>query len=226
MKKAENIKKPLYKKWWFWVIVVSLVGAVGSGLSDSGESEKPPTGQTETQSPPSTQEPSEMSVSTPAGTTPEPESETPEPAEISEPDLTFEFDVLQKGFISISENTTIEEILSFVDENSLFYIEKEYNKFSGGKTVQYKIAYGEDVSNQSKPYWGDCLTVDFDKDNGDKILNAQYANSHSYECSYLFYNYGTWNDFSDQNAEDYSGYYFVKTISGNNEGIVVKYNWP
>lgn len=33
----EKQKKPIFKKWWFWVIVVILVGAVGSGLSGNDE---------------------------------------------------------------------------------------------------------------------------------------------------------------------------------------------
>lgn len=48
-------QKPLYKKWWFWVIVVSLVGAAGSGIAGGGKSAEPDTSrppvQTETQAP-------------------------------------------------------------------------------------------------------------------------------------------------------------------------------
>lgn len=60
MNKKEKVKKPLYKKWWFWVIVVTLVGAMGSGLSGGDKpAEQPPTAQTKTQAPTSTPEPSE-----------------------------------------------------------------------------------------------------------------------------------------------------------------------
>ena len=47
--KNPNIKKPVYKKWWFWVIVVCLVGAVGSGLSGGNEPTEPPIDGTKTQ---------------------------------------------------------------------------------------------------------------------------------------------------------------------------------
>lgn len=60
MAKNENgqkAKKPLYKKWWFWVIVVSLVGAAGSGLSGSDEPAEPSASQTETTPPSESQEP-------------------------------------------------------------------------------------------------------------------------------------------------------------------------
>ena len=84
MSKKEKVKKPLYKKWWFWVIVVSLVGGVGSGLSGGGKpAAQPPAGQTETQAPASTQEPSETPEGGPSEATQEPEGESQEPLEIS-----------------------------------------------------------------------------------------------------------------------------------------------
>lgn len=47
MAKKEKVQKPLYKKWWFWVVAVSIVGAVGTGLfgggtTDAGPSDAPP----------------------------------------------------------------------------------------------------------------------------------------------------------------------------------------
>lgn len=75
MKKKENVKKPLYKKWWFWVIVVLVLGAIGAGLSDDEPSEQPSISQTETQVPPSIPEPSGSSVGDPAEATPGPESD-------------------------------------------------------------------------------------------------------------------------------------------------------
>ncbi|MDE8264031.1 DUF4352 domain-containing protein [Erysipelothrix rhusiopathiae] len=33
-----EIKKPFYKKWWFWLIIIVFIGAIGSQL---GNSEKP-----------------------------------------------------------------------------------------------------------------------------------------------------------------------------------------
>ena len=32
---GENTKKPFYKKWWFWVLVVLAIGAAGSGGDDT-----------------------------------------------------------------------------------------------------------------------------------------------------------------------------------------------
>ena len=213
MKMSEKGRGPIYKNRRLWVLVFAFVVVLATGLAGcSAGMELPPTDQTETQAPASSLEPSEAL----------PDGDSAETT--TEPDITFEFDVLQSGFISISENTTIEDILSFVDENSLFYTEQEYNTTTGGKTVQYKIAYEKGVSYQSHADSGDYLKIEFDRDNGDIILNAQYVNSRSHGYSALFYSYGTWYDFSNQNAEDYSGYYNVKSLGGNNEGIIVKYN--
>lgn len=33
MEKKDKVQKPLYKKWWFWLIVLSVLGAAGNGLS-------------------------------------------------------------------------------------------------------------------------------------------------------------------------------------------------
>lgn len=91
MAKKEKVQKPLYKKWWFWVVAVSLVGAVGTGLfgggtTDAGPSDAPPPpaetqkGETE-QEPVVTPEPSTSQA--PADSAPgtqEPPAETgPEP---------------------------------------------------------------------------------------------------------------------------------------------------
>ena len=35
--------KPLYKKWWFWLVLVVLIGAVGSAMGGGEEAEKPQT---------------------------------------------------------------------------------------------------------------------------------------------------------------------------------------
>lgn len=79
MAKKEKAQKQLYKKWWFWVIVVSLVGAVGTGLSGGGTTDAKPSdappppvetqkGETE-QEPVVTPEPSASQA--PADSTPE-----------------------------------------------------------------------------------------------------------------------------------------------------------
>lgn len=168
--------------------------------------------------------PTESAPIIPTESTPVPEAKTPELPEISEPpaaDPVYDFDVLQNGFISISESTTTDDILSFVEENSLFYSE---NEVTIDKTVYYIIAYEEGVTRPKYADSGDYLTISFDRASGNTIQYAQYVNASAYGCSALFYNYGTWYHFRDQNAEDYSGYYSIKGSSFDADGITVKYN--
>lgn len=79
MDKKEKVKKPLYKKWWFWVIVVCLVGAIGNGLSGGSGSDKPvepSTAQTVPQAPTRDQEQIKTPEENPVETAQEPETKT------------------------------------------------------------------------------------------------------------------------------------------------------
>lgn len=85
MTKKEKTQKPLYKKWWFWVIVVFLVGAAGSGLSGGDKPVEP--GPSTSQTPPAEtkQEPEAHTAETsqaPANSAPE----TKEPPTETEPE--------------------------------------------------------------------------------------------------------------------------------------------
>lgn len=79
MAKKEKVQKPLYKKWWFWVVAVSLVGAVGTGLFGGGttDSDAPPP-PAETQKAETKQEPE----APPAETSQAPADSTPETSEL------------------------------------------------------------------------------------------------------------------------------------------------
>ena len=162
-------------------------------------------------------------VSTPAEKEPPAivSTEIPEPSEPLETDTPIDFDILQNGFISISKDTTIDDVLSFVEDNSLFYSE---NEVTIDKTVYFIIAYEEGVTAPRYADSGDYIEISFDRANGDTIQYAQYINSANYDCSALYYNSGTWYHFRDQNAEDYSGYYNVKGSTFDADGIVVKYD--
>ena len=73
MDKKEKPQKPLYKKWWFWLIALCVLGAVGNGLS--GGNSSVPAG-----SPPS------VSASSPPAESPPENSGTPSsPAESDPP---------------------------------------------------------------------------------------------------------------------------------------------
>lgn len=90
-KKVPKVKKPLYKKWWFWVIAVLVLGGIGNAIDgDTDTVDAPPTSsvyrgtlpsQKPSQSPTQTQAPEETVQSTPTPT-PEP---TPTPAPTAKP---------------------------------------------------------------------------------------------------------------------------------------------
>lgn len=74
MAKKEKAQKPLYKKWWFWVIAVSLVGAVGTGLFGGDKPVEP--GPSTSQTPPA--ETKQEPEAPPAETSQAPADSTPE----------------------------------------------------------------------------------------------------------------------------------------------------
>ncbi len=133
-----------------------------------------------------------------------------------------EYDTLQTLFVAFTPDTTVEELESFITEHSLSFTSQEYNKLSGGKTLKYIIAYTDGVAKQKYADSGDYIDITFDKDNGLKLMYAQYCNLKALGPSALFYCYGNWYDFSNSNAEDYSGYYLVNTLS-REDGITIEY---
>jgi len=77
-------QKPIFKKWWFWVIVILVLGGIGSVMGGGSETTDPDSSQPSAQTQPETQSvASEPQETAPTETTPETESQ--EPAE--SPDL-------------------------------------------------------------------------------------------------------------------------------------------
>lgn len=87
---AKN-KKPFYKKWWFWVIIAVIgIGALGSaGGSDTAEPSRPAASQQTAAAP----EKTDMPVESKPETEPEPEPE-PEPVSYAPYNVTELFDAL------------------------------------------------------------------------------------------------------------------------------------
>jgi len=153
-----------------------------------------------------------------------PDIETSESTTISETEYikVVEYDTLQSLFVSFTPDTTVEELESFVTEHFLSFTSQEYNKLSGEKTLKYIIAYTDGVAKQKYADSGDYIDIIFDKDNDLNLMYAQYCNLKAFGPSALFYCYGTWYDFRDANASDYSGYYLVDSLS-REDGITIEY---
>lgn len=146
MSKNRNNGKPLYKKWWFWVIVVSLVGAAGTGLSGGGKPSEPSASQTETQAPaPSeSQEPETTPEPIPSET--EPETET-KPAE-AEPDARAALDDVLGGttfYENVRNDVTgrWRELVFYSSENIVDHAVEYYNAyFSSDDEVHIAVNLG------------------------------------------------------------------------------------
>lgn len=147
-----------------------------------------------------------------------------EPATVPETEdiKVVEYDTLQTLFVSFTPDTTVEELENLIAEHDLSFTSQEYNKLSGGKTLKYIIAYTDGVAKQKYADSGDYIDVTFDKDNDLKLMYAQYCNLKAIGPSALLYCYGNWYSFSDSNANDYSGYYLVNTLS-REDGITIEY---
>lgn len=144
--------------------------------------------------------------------------ETEPPTELP---VVYEYDSLQTIFLSFTHDTTVEELDALIADNGLCYTRKEYNKSGGGKSVGYKIAYTDGAAKQSHADSGDYIKVFFDKESG-MLMTAQYVKSGTVGSA-LLYCFGTWFDFRDSNAEDYSGYYLIDSLS-KEVGITIKYD--
>lgn len=132
----------------------------------------------------------------------------------------YDFDPLQNVFIGITDKTTQDDLNAEIQNRSLCYTTQENNS-SYGKTISYGIAYTEGAAAQRYSDSGDYLNATFHKESG-KIMHAQYVNEHSSKSA-LYYNYGTWFDFREENPGEYSGYYYIDSLS-KNKGITIQYN--
>lgn len=136
--------------------------------------------------------------------------------------MVYSYDSLQKIFIGITSDTTKDDISALIADNNLSFTVQEYNKVSGGKKLEYKLAYSEGSARQRHSEPGDYLEIVFDEDNDYRIMSAHYVNEKNVAYSALFYNYGTWHNFNDNMSEDYTGYY-INDILSKEVGIIIKY---
>ncbi len=132
----------------------------------------------------------------------------------------YNYDTLQALFISISENTSVEDIEKYISDNNLKYTLEHYN----GGIQTYNLAYTEDASLQSYADSGDYIEITFVEEEPYKIRYAQYVEDKKVGYSAIYYNHGVFWDFSDSDKMDgdYTGYY-VSDSFGNDEGITIKY---
>lgn len=195
------MKKTIYKHWWCLMLIILIcIGSVSCGNSDQKEQPKESESDTVT---------SESIVTEPVITEPSVPESTP-----------VEYDALQQVFLALNDDTTIEELNSLITDNDLEYTSQDYN--GTPKTTQVKLAYSHDTALQRYAEAGDYVAVVFDKQVG-TFLYAEYFNHNAFKTA-IYYNYGTYWDFRENEANNsYTGYYYH--VPGDNRGgIVIEYS--
>ncbi len=132
----------------------------------------------------------------------------------------YEYDALQKIYLAITPETTSEAVEELIGEYGLCFTRKEYGGRSETGSISYKIAYTDGAAKQRHADPGDYLDISIGRKTG-TLCHAQYVTS-GVGGSALLYCYGNWFHFSVQNAQDYSGYYYI-SHSSKDQGINIRY---
>ncbi|MBQ8768847.1 MAG: hypothetical protein IJZ15_04285 [Oscillospiraceae bacterium] len=149
-------KKPIHKRWWFWVIVVLvalfIIGSVGG--NDTDEASSNDQSQTTTQTDKETNTPTDKETTTNTEKTPEPEKE-PEPEKTPAQ--------IKEDYIALCESVAYDEIARYPDtykgKNIKFkgeIIQVSEGYFSSKNT--YRIAVTEDEYG----FWDDPVLVEYE----------------------------------------------------------------
>lgn len=152
--------------------------------------------------------------------TPTPKStSTPKPTATPSPTpIAVEYDALQEVFMSFSDSTTEEDVLSAIGSYGLSYTREEYN--GTPKSFEYKVAYTDGVAKQKYADSGDSVEITFNKDDG-SFMYVEY--NHNFKSAFL-YNYGTYWDLREETPQNsYSGYYW-REAGKTTGGITITYS--
>lgn len=195
------MKKTFYKHWWC-LMLIALICIGGVSCGGVGQKEQPDKLE---------------SVSATSGSV----ATEPVVIEPSIPESTpVEYDALQQVFLALNNDTTIEDLNTLIADNDLEYTSQDYN--GTPKTTDVKLAYSNDTALQKYAEAGDYVNVVFDKQAG-TFLYAEYFNHNAFKTA-IYYNYGTYWDFSEKEANNnYTGYYY-HTPGDNRGGIIIEYS--
>lgn len=195
------MKKTVFKHLWrLMLIALICIGGVSCGATDQKE-------QPEKSESISTM--SEPLATEPVVTEPLLPKSTP-----------VEYDALQQVFLALNNDTTIEDLNSLIADNDLELTSQDYN--GTPKKTNVKLAYSHDTALQKNAEAGDYVEVVFDKQGG-TLMYAEYFNQNAFRTA-IYYNYGTYWDFRENEANNsYTGYYY-RAPGDNRGGIVIEYS--
>lgn len=90
----------------------------------------------------------------------------------------YSYDDLQKIFLEITPETTLDDFLKIIDNYNIKSMNKEYNTMDGGKEFVYKIAYEDKVAWLSHSDIGDYIQVNFNENK--ELKKAEYFNTNAW----------------------------------------------
>lgn len=111
--------------------------------------------------------------------------------------MVSEYDVLQEFFVSMTADTTIEELENWIEKNDLKF---EIEKYPGSHSIEYTagIEYEE---GKRHPFTGDTIEVTFSSDDGSLKIGV-YTKHY---VSAIFFQSGTYWDLRDSSEKGYYG---------------------
>lgn len=90
----------------------------------------------------------------------------------------YSYDDLQKIFLEITPETTLDDFLKIIDNYNIKSMNKEYNTMDGGTEFVYKIAYEDKVAWLSHADTGDYIQVNFNENK--ELKKAEYFNTNAW----------------------------------------------
>lgn len=155
--------KPIYKKWWFWLIVAAVVwGIIGAILGVGNESSNAPV-------PNKSEEAEVVQEAQTEKTTEETDEKVASEEVFTTSPEKIEMNPLQQLFASLTKETTANDVKGYLAADS----ELQYHEYSsnGGFNVSYGDGY---ASSRPRDRRGENLEITF-TDNGTKLSSVEYS---------------------------------------------------
>lgn len=142
----------------------------------------------------------------------------------------YSYDDLQKIFLEITPETTLDDFLKILNKYNLSYSSQEPNNFNGAKNFIYKLAYDDEVAKLSHAMTGDHIEISFNKDKNLNYVtyfnaNAWYGNDYKNIYQAVLYASGDYGQIqADKMDYELFGYYGEVQNAVNNIGLEIHYN--
>ena len=237
--------KPAFKKWQFWVaIVIYLVIIISpsnanqnkSTTNDIDSSNKSLSSDfIETKEEPVEADnltSTDSVIETNSAVNTDTETENKMESDTSK-DKREEYDALQKIFLGLNKDFTINDLLNAIKENNLPYASTKYTPRDHDDNTLYVVALDEKAAQITHVFTNDSLRIDFDTESG-LIRYGVYYN-HETSGTSLYYEHGSYIDFSfTESSNPYTGYYYnekhsyslpkTKVVYSNGNSKISKYS--